>query len=86
MQAFETEFVSSLKACVPDREDESVSALQKAMRTTIKGLYDEDGIIGNGGVEVITTLQEFINHPPPPATFNSLREYLDYRTIDIAVS
>ncbi|XP_014561346.1 hypothetical protein COCVIDRAFT_33687 [Bipolaris victoriae FI3] len=81
-----TEFVSRLKACVPDSEDESVSALQKAMRTTIKGLYDEDGIIGNGGAEVITTLQEFINHPPPPATFNSLREYLDYRTIDIAVS
>ncbi|KAF5848286.1 hypothetical protein GGP41_005716 [Bipolaris sorokiniana] len=86
MQAFETEFVSSLEARMPDREDESVSALQKAMTITFKGIYDEDSMVGNGGAEVAAGLQELINHPPSPATFGDLRESLDYRVIDVATS
>ncbi|EMD92825.1 hypothetical protein COCC4DRAFT_170236 [Bipolaris maydis ATCC 48331] len=78
------QFVSNLEARAHFPDDESASDLQKAMNATIQGLYDEDSIAGNGGVDVAIHLINFINHPPPPATFASLREFLDYRVIDAA--
>ncbi|KAI4620552.1 uncharacterized protein J4E87_007240 [Alternaria ethzedia] len=85
IQTFQNEFVSRLKAQMPYGDDEPVSILQKAMHATIQGLHDQDGIIGDGGAEVVARLMDFINHPPPPTEFHSLREFLDYRIIDAAV-
>ncbi|KNG51040.1 sesquiterpene cyclase protein [Stemphylium lycopersici] len=61
------------------------SLLQQAMQATIKGLHDEDGIVGDGGAEVAARLIDFINHPPPPSEFSNLRGFLDYRITDAAV-
>lgn len=55
------------------------------MQATIKGLHDEDGIVGDGGAEVAARLIDFINHPPPPSEFSNLRGFLDYRITDAAV-
>ena len=69
---------------MPDRGDESKSTLQKALVATVRGFYDEDGTMGNGGAEVLARLIDFIRHPPPPPEFKDLRKYLDYRIDDAA--
>jgi hypothetical protein len=70
---------------MPYGDDEPVPVLQKAMQATIQGLHEEDGIVGDGGAEVAARMLEFISHPPLPAKFHSIREFLDYRIKDVAI-
>jgi hypothetical protein len=70
---------------MPYGDDEPVPVLQKAMQATIQGLHEEDGIVGDGGAEVAARMLEFISHPPLPAKFYSIREFLDYRIKDVAI-
>jgi hypothetical protein len=81
----QNEFVSRLEAQTSYGDDDSATNLQKAMSSTIQGLHDEDGVIGDGGRDVAARLIDFINHPPPPVAFDNLREFLNYRIIDAAV-
>jgi len=59
--------------------------LQKRIIEVHRGFLEEDAKSGNGGADVITALLDFCRHPPPVHIFASIREYLDYRYVDVAM-
>lgn len=59
--------------------------LQRRIAEVHRGFLDEDSIAGNGGADVLKTLLEFSRHSPPLHDFATVREYLDYRYVDIAM-
>jgi len=61
--------------------------LQALINVIMQDFHDEDlKAGGNGGKEVIERLVDFFNHVPPKKEFTTLREFLDYRIKDAAVS
>ena len=67
-----------------EESTEHMTKLQFLITSVVVGMRREDAIVGNGGQETIDRLVEFCRHKPPQQEFSSLRQYLDYRRIDIA--
>ncbi|KAH9484643.1 Terpene cyclase aneC [Psilocybe cubensis] len=88
IRIIQSEFISCLK--LPDSEtslserERNLTPLQAMITQVIQGYYDEDLKGGDGGKDVVKYLIDFINHPPPAKTYNTLREYVDYRIVDMA--
>ena len=69
------------------REESNVhmTRLQSLITSVVVGMRREDAIVGNGGQETIDRLVEFCRHKPPQKEFSTIRQYLDYRRIDIGM-
>ena len=63
----------------------SDTPLQKRFGEIHEGFLKGDRDMGNGGIEVINAWVDFCRHSPPHQEFRTVREYLDYRHIDIAM-
>ena len=83
MQLVQEDFVARLKS---QRGESTVhtTKLQSLITSVVVGMRREDTIVGNGGQETIDRLVEFCRHKPPQKDFSTLRQYLDYRRIDIS--
>jgi hypothetical protein len=66
---------------------EPKTPLQALIDTTILGFYEQDAIAGNGGVEVVREMTDFLARPqaPPRLDFASFDEFLKYRVDDAAM-
>ncbi len=62
-----------------------MTKLQSLITSVVAGMRNEDAIVGNGGQETIDRLVEFCRHKPPQKEFSTLRQYLNYRRIDIGM-
>lgn len=78
------DFVNRLQSDLPATI--SGTPLQKRISQIRLGLLQEDVRKGNGGTDVLHELIEFCRHAPPFANFANVREYLDYRYKDVAMS
>jgi len=82
---FHSDFVSRLDNV--DHRTKDDTHLQQVINSLVQGLRDADRNEGNGGKELIQTMREcFKIRRAEPPRFQSIPEYLTYRSEDIACS
>ncbi|KAG4429207.1 hypothetical protein IFR05_015310 [Cadophora sp. M221] len=58
--------------------------LQRHLEDTMRGIAEEDGVSGNGGIEMVDALHgAFRCVHPPEKGFNSLEDYLSFRRLNV---
>lgn len=81
MKLLRQDFMDRLRGA--HQSHNSSFSAQSHLQNLLDGIVS--GLRANGGAEVLDRLVDFCKHAPPQYHFQSMREYLDYRRVDVGM-